>query len=744
MHQEMTAAARTLTAGARLTFATGAKVELEGGGVLGFTVEEGADSALLPGAVLSAEMTLDLANDLGQWREGGSLRGERPLIGATAELFLSVGEKKLPCGVFVVLRARLEEGGGRIRLTGMDSISQELTAPFEDSLSYPASLQSVWEHWVGKTRYVWSGVLPNGNAVVDARPEWNGASLRQAAGWIAQAAGCFVRVDREGGLEVVPCLGGAAQALTADAYMSLTDGLRTYGPVTGLEVTPVDGEDPVTVSDGAGERVSIQGNPLFRQGAAGLRALAAGTLGQIKGLTLKQAEFRWRGDPSVGVGSKIALTNTAGETHEYTITRQTLAFDGGFSARCACEVPQDDGAGVMRAITPEGGVNAGALVGTVDGGLLAMGSVTARSIAAQAVTAEKLAAGAVSADHLAAGSVTANSIAAQAVTADKLAAGAMEAASVTALTAHLNDLQAADTKTNQLYAALAHVIELAADSLTAGQLSADQLAAALANFVSLRAATGDFDLATAKNLLADALILKEGVAGGMTISNLAVTSANLLSATLDKLVLRGADGQYYRVFVGSDGAIGVQAQQPSAAEISAGQTADGASIVQTTVNAQTISGQSIKGAQALIAEVFAAALEAKKITASEALIASATIPSLYATAIQAIGDALEFRANELIQLVVGRQEEMLRWFTFDDETGFVIRKPAYTDASGAAHSASIWSTLTDETGYHIKRADLPGYVGSFARDRLIVDGVQLGGGIVARRTSGGGWAWTDA
>ena len=48
LNPEMTAAARTLSASARVTFPTGAAVELGGGDVLAFSVEEGADSALLP------------------------------------------------------------------------------------------------------------------------------------------------------------------------------------------------------------------------------------------------------------------------------------------------------------------------------------------------------------------------------------------------------------------------------------------------------------------------------------------------------------------------------------------------------------------------------------------------------------------------------------------------------------------------------------------------------------------------
>lgn len=117
--------------------------------------------------------------------------------------------------------------------------------------------------------------------------------------------------------------------------------------------------------------------------------------------------------------------------------------------------------------------------------------------------------------------------------------------------------------------------------------------------------------------------------------------------------------------------------------------------------------------------------------------------SLTDEAVDIISNEINLASNSIIQLLLGAQNEMQRWFTFSDAHGLVIRKPAYTDAEGVVHPASIWQTITDETGYHIKRVDLPGYVGSFARDRLIVDGVETGK-IATRKTSSGGWAWVDA
>ena len=643
VNEEMLAAERSLGVQVRLTLATGAVIALDGAQVLDFSVEEGADSALLPGSVLSARLTLSLANESGQWRWGGSLRGERPLVGATAEVCVVCGDQSLPCGVFVIDSVSARERSGAMTISGSDSIATELARAFSDELAYPATLSQVWAHLVGQTRYVWSGTLPNGAAVIDARPDWGEITLRRAAGWIAQAAGCFVRVSRTGALEIVPCAGGAETALSPDDYLSLDDGFLSYGPVTAVRVVPVGDGEPFTLSAGPGETVAVEDNPLFAAGAEHVSDLAQGMLAQLSGLTLARAEFVWRGDPALGVGARVALTDTYGQTIRCTVTRQTMRFEGGFSAECLCETPDMGDGGVMRAITPEGGVNAGALVGTVDGGLLAVGSVTARSIAAQAITAEKLAAGSVSAGHLAAGSVTAEKLDAETVSARVAAFVAAEIGRITADT----------IDTDELAAAVARIVALRADAITAGSIETDELGAALAKVIALYAQVGDFDFATVQNLVSKALSLEQGAMESVYIRNLAVTSANLISATLGKLVLKGADGGYYEVFVGSDGAVSAAPVEVSEGEIAAGATDGGRQIVETSLNVGDLNATNLQASSAVINQILTTALTAEKITAADAMIASATIPALYATSIQAIGSSLDLRANESVKLAVG-------------------------------------------------------------------------------------------
>ena len=193
----------------------------------------------------------------------------------------------------------------------------------------------------------------------------------------------------------------------------------------------------------------------------------------------------------------------------------------------------------------------------------------------------------------------------------------------------------------------------------------EELKAAIIEVLHAEIQVGTFTLAEVENLLAEALVLEQGTAGSMYITNLAVTSANLLSAMLGKLVLKGEDGKYYQVMIGADGTIHTQEVQPSEAEIEAGETESGQGIVDTSANFADLTAQNIKGNEAIFQTILAQSMTAGKLTAGEAMIASATIPTLYATSIQAIGNSLDLSANESISLIVGGNVQALEGLIYD-------------------------------------------------------------------------------
>lgn len=263
--------------------------------------------------------------------------------------------------------------------------------------------------------------------------------------------------------------------------------------------------------------------------------------------------------------------------------------------------------------------------------------------------------------HIQAESIVTDSLAAQSVTAEKIAAGAIDAMSINAITAHINSITAATISTDELTASIAGILRLVSEDIQTGRLSADILAAVMAEIVTVQAKVGTFDLETVTNLVSSALVLEQGLANTMTITNLAVTSANLLNATIGRLVLLGEDGLYYEVGVGTDGIIHTAEYEPSQQELDDGVTTDGRAIVtDETINAQIITGQTVHAQEAILGSVLTTALNAGQITANEAMLASASIPMLYVTSVKALGNIIDISANQSITMMAGEFNRLLR------------------------------------------------------------------------------------
>lgn len=658
--------ARELAIRGALTFPSGAVRALSGDEIMAYSLSEGTNDGLLPGAVLSASHTLELANADGEWLEGGRLRGEQVLEGATVQLELGARLEDAsfawePLGVFVVREASGAEGGARIALTGSDSIGSELYAQYRDALAYPATLQQIWDQAVGQTRYVWSGAVPNGGAIVDRKPDWKGGSVRQAMAAAAMAAGCFVRVSRAGALELVPAWREAAEptAVNAETYLSLTQQAARFGPVAALQVAPMraDGaaEDPadVTVRTGSGvvpgsqNTVRIENNVLFAGGAAHLNALMQGTLSALAGLTQRAASFRWRGDPTLRIGDRVRVTDRRGRTTETVVLRQTLRFEAGFSAEIGCDVREADLSGVPRAITPEGGVNANLLVGTVDGALLAVESVTARSIAAQAVTAEKIAALSIGAEKLQAGSVTA----------DKLEAVSVNAAVLQAVTARIQQLAAGELTTDQLYAALAQIAgaEIGRAAIGSAQiLEAAVGTAQIADAAITRAKLGSAAVGTAQIALGaiTTALIATGAVGTLQIADGSITDAKIVALTADKinagtlaaerLLLRGEGGLFYE--------INAQAGGLTAAQLTEAQyrnAISGTALVARSVTAEKIAARTITANELAANTITAAEIDVAQLFAAEATVAAINAMDIRGNAFLKLGVRAELDGLQL-------------------------------------------------------------------------------------------------
>jgi len=566
---------RDLRIGGKIVFGSGQECALNGDRVLSISIDEGASGCLEPGCVLSAACTLDLVNDAGQWDAGGSLIGQDELIGATIMPRLGSldGQSVVwqDMGAFVVMAALKLEGEGILRLQAQDSISSELSAEFRDELSYPCTLQAIWEHAVHQSRYVFNGSISNGSAVVSMAPDWKHASLRTAMGCIAAAAGCFVRIGRSGELELCPLWQADAlvHEIDGESYLKLMCDQLHYGPVDSLKLKCAGSDEEVIYrSNGetAMHALSVSENPIFRAEMEGLGSLALGMLATLTGFETEALRFDWRGDPCLQVGDRIEVCDLSGRFHHGVLSRQSLRFDGGLSAACSCDVPGDNNSGIRRALTPEGGLNAAALTGAVDGALLSVGSVTANKLAAGSVTAEKI------------------------------AAGVLDAVSIEAAAARIESLTSADIET-------------------------DRLAAALAAFTVVTAGTAKFDHVTVAHLVSQALNLEFGVADQVFIKNLAVAYGQMVSATIGSLCIRASDGNYYILDVSEDGTVTSTQFHVTEGELAAKQTESGRVILETNITAENLNAGNLLATYALVNRIDAARIDVDELFAREAFIA---------------------------------------------------------------------------------------------------------------------------
>lgn len=310
--------------------------------------------------------------------------------------------------------------------------------------------------------------------------------------------------------------------------------------------------------------------------------------------------------------------------------------------------------------------------GTIPGGALQSDIISVRHMQAESINTEALQAACVTAVKIAAGAIEATHISVEAIDAvlanidtaviEKAEIDWAEIASLAAEIANIAKAQITEANIDQaninwanianLSSAVADIAKAVIDEAVITSAQIDDLNAVVAEIIHAQVATGDFSLAEIENLLASAFILEQGSAGSMTITNLIVTQANMLGAVIKNLVIPGVDGKYYEIVVGTDGELSTEEVTVTEGEIEAGELDDGRQIVTTTVNAESINGTSITAQQAILNTILTQALTAGQITAGEALIASATIPTLYTTSIEAIGNSLTFSANEKIQMIV--------------------------------------------------------------------------------------------
>jgi len=267
--------------------------------------------------------------------------------------------------------------------------------------------------------------------------------------------------------------------------------------------------------------------------------------------------------------------------------------------------------------------------------ILAANCITSDEISAQAITTDKLAANSITAEKIAAGAITAQAIgaeviqaghiASEAITTAKLAAGAVEASKIAALA----------VTTDKLAAGAVTADKIGAGSITAGKIDTNDLSAIqatlqIASIANAQIASADINYAHVKDLSADEAIFsttitEQGIADKLYINRLLITYGQMVEATIGDLVIGDSNGDYYHIDVewDDDGVpqlVPTLVDTPSAAEIAAGHTSDGKTIIGNVGTFAELSSEDFYAINSIIDRITAKRIDVDELWARQAFI----------------------------------------------------------------------------------------------------------------------------
>ena len=286
---------------------------------------------------------------------------------------------------------------------------------------------------------------------------------------------------------------------------------------------------------------------------------------------------------------------------------------------------------------------------------IAANAITAAKIAAGAVTAEKIAAGTITAQQIAAGTITTVLLAADAVTADKIAANAISADKIAAGAVTAAKIDAGAITADKIAAGAVSAGKIAAGTITADRVNAQDLNAWHATLHTARVDNGyinnaDINYARIKDAtlgtaIIDTSITEQGIADRLYINRLLITYGQMVEATIGDLVIGASDGYYYHVDVewdeyGEPSLVPTRVATPSAAEIEAGHTTGGQTIIGNIGTFAELSSENFYAINSIIDRITARRIDVDQLWAREAFVQKLMVQDISSnTYIQAtIGD----------------------------------------------------------------------------------------------------------
>lgn len=635
--------------------------------------------------------------------------------GAWVKVYASQGAESTDWedfGVWYIDAFDMPELDSYATISGADAMEKILSGTWKDAKEdYPRTLKLMVQTICSVAGLTLATPnFRNAEYTQEKMPEWSAScSMRDVIANIAACAAGFARINYSGQLEICTIGDAGQHSVTPDYYTQFSrNGLFTFNCLQYRFETTADEEEAdytrfaidSSIEDKATNTLQMSGNPLMTQ------EMANDIVQTLRGMQYAGASLDWFGGIEVLPGDEIELEDINGNAHKLILTAHSMDMDGGIKASSSCDMPTEfsetEGFGTgANAFNPDGTLNVNAISG-----------LDRKVVSATTGYFENLTADSAKLSKLLSAAIWATNLWAQSIDTYSTETDYLTATIANIFKATIEKITAGTVATDELYAAIADITALKVGSLKASDITADRLGAALAAFTVMTAGTAEFDRATVQHLVANALNLSFGTAGDVFIKNLRVAYAQMVSAAIGNLCIKAADGKYYTIGVDQNGNVTATPATVSGSEIDAGQMNDGKVILETNITAENLSTSNLLATYALINSIDAARIDVDQLFAREGFIDRLTTSTLL--------------NDTSIQMLIGRNDELSRWFTFDDEEGFSIRKPAYTDVEGVAHPESIWRFTAMETGIRIYRTDIKQPLLSAEKDCVSAPKIQMG------------------
>lgn len=371
---------RTLTCRGTLLSPGSVTTQLTAADIVGFQIDEScADSSLPIGSARAAKLSLKLNNSTKEWL-GVSLDGYK----LSLELGILFGDTYAyaPIGEYIIEEGRAQEQDTVATYTGSDRMAGTMLRAFvDDTSNYPCNVLQLMQRVATQAQITFSATSFINSAVyIPSMPSWpENTTLRDVAGYVACLACGFARIGRTGELEIVSISNTVNASIGPDRYKTLDKPGTVFGPLNAILVSTYGAPEGTAASryavnsgiaDDASNAIQITENPLLAYGSSALSTLAGNMLTAIGGLTAQAATLSWPGDPTWECGDRIAVTDLSETTIETIITKQSLVFGNGFSAKSSCTIDgvtkSESQSRSNRILTPQGNVNASKVVGPMD------------------------------------------------------------------------------------------------------------------------------------------------------------------------------------------------------------------------------------------------------------------------------------------------------------------------------------------------------------------------------------------